>query len=279
MRTVLIIPTFNACAGNWEDVLKSVSRQTPGVQAKFIIDSSSCDKTVEMAEKYGFASSVIERKSFNHGLTRQTAIDKFNDFDIAVLMTQDVILKDSFSLNNLVSAFDNPLVSVAYGRQIAGDGSSLSEKRGRAFNYPSISRIKSMADVNELGLHTAFCSDSFSAYRIKDLQYLGGLPKTDFGEDMLMAARILMSGKRVAYMAEAVCLHSHSYCPVAEFKRGVEIGRMHKRNPWLIDTFGGASSRGAKLMSSVPLIERGILLLQNIPKYAGYLMAKFLCRN
>lgn len=279
MRVVLIIPTHNACSGDWEGVLKSVCAQERTADAKFIIDSSSSDTTVVTAKRYGFACRVIDKKSFNHGLTRQAAVDKFDDFDIAVFLTQDCILKDSFSLQNLLAAFDEPLVSAAYGRQLAGENSSLSEKTGRLFNYPPESRIKSMADVPELGLHAAFCSDSFSAYRIKDLQSLGGFPETDFGEDMLLAARMLMAGKRVAYVAEALCLHSHSYSVSEEFYRGLAIGRMHRFNPWLIKTFGGAESRGAKLMSSVPLMKRFVLLAQNMPKYAGYLVAKVLYKK
>lgn len=276
MRVVLIIPTYNACSGDWETVLKAVCSQDRETEAKLIIDSSSSDTTVMTAKRYGFTCAVIDKKSFNHGLTRQGAVDKFNDFDISVFLTQDCILKDSFSLKNLLAAFDDPLVSAAYGRQLTGEHSSLSEKMGRLFNYPPESRIKSMEDVRELGLHAAFCSDSFSAYRIKDLQALGGFPETDFGEDMLLAARMLMAGKRVAYVAEAVCLHSHSYSVSDEFYRGLAIGRMHRRNPWLIKTFGGAESRGAKLLASVPPLKRFLLLLQNMPKYSGYLAAKIL---
>lgn len=275
MRTVLAIPTYNACGKIWTEVLEAIANQSLKCDTKFVIDSSSSDETVQVAEKYGFVSLVIDRKEFNHGLTRQLAADRFNDIDFIIFMTQDCILKDKNSFKNLLAPFEDPLVSVSYGRQLAGKGSSLAERYGRSFNYSAVSRVKTMADVPELGLHAAFCSDSFSAYRLKDLFAVGGFPKTGFGEDMLVAACLLMSGKRVAYCADAQCYHTHSYSVVEEFKRGLAIGKMHKENSWLLETFGKAESRGLKLAASAPIYLRPLLILENLPKYAGYILSKF----
>lgn len=274
MRTILAIPTYNAYGKLWVEVLEAILNQKSKCDVKFVVDSSSSDETVAVATSYGFTSAVIDKSHFNHGLTRQLAVNKFMDMDFIIFMTQDCVLKDENSLTNLLAPFVDPLVSVSYGRQLAGAGSSLAERWGRSFNYSAQSRVKTMGDVSELGLHAAFCSDSFSAYRLKDLLAVGGFPKTGFGEDMLVAARLLMGGKKVAYCADALCYHSHPYSVIGEFKRGLAIGKMHKENGWLLETFGRAESRGLKLASSAPIYIRPMLILENLPKYAGYILSR-----
>ena len=93
--SVVIIPTYNACNSGIERLLKSIKEQSV-VPAKIcIIDSSSTDNTVEICRKYGCDITVIDKSSFNHGLTRQMGIDNNNGCDYAVFMTQDILLYDN----------------------------------------------------------------------------------------------------------------------------------------------------------------------------------------
>ena len=274
MQFNLIIPTYNALSGNWFKVLESIGNQTNIPNRKIIIDSSSSDETVNLAKQFGFECHIIPKTKFNHGLTRQFGVDLDKNAKFVIFMTQDVILYNEFAFANLLKIFEDKAIAVAYGRQLTDKTSSMLEKTARNFNYPEKSVVKSMVNIKELGLHTAFCSDSFAAYRTKDLLNIGGFTKTDFGEDMITCAKLLMNSKKSAYVAEALCLHSHAYSIKNEFQRGRAIGRMHKENPWLLKTFGKAESRGKALLSSVPFYYRPILFLQIIPKYSGYLLEK-----
>ena len=271
MSFIIIIPTYNAC-NTIERLLKSIKEQSISPSKICIIDSSSTDNTVAICRKYGCDISIIDKISFNHGLTRQMGIDNNKNYDYAVLMTQDILLYDNNTLETLLSSFNHEDVSIAYGRQLTDETSSFIEKISRHFNYPPKSIIKSKNDIEKYGISTAFCSDSFAAYKIKDLLSVGGFPKTDFAEDMLAAAKIILKGKKVYYNAKAEVYHSHPYSISAEYKRGKAIGKMHKENKWLIDTFGRAESKGKELLNSLPVHKKILYILQALPKLVGYKM-------
>jgi rhamnosyltransferase len=67
---------------------------------------------------------------------------------------------------------------------------------------------------------------------------------------MSVAARLLMAGKRVAYVAEACVHHSHNYSLVQEFRRYFDTGVFHARSPWLLQEFGTANSEGLRFVRS-----------------------------
>lgn len=276
MKTVIIIPTYNAENCGIENLIKDIKNQTVKPEEIFVIDSSSTDNTVEICKKYGCKVKVINKNNFNHGLTRQEALNNYLDYDFAVFMTQDVILENSKTIENLLKAFDDMDVAIAYGRQLTGNNSSFTEKVSRKFNYPETSIIKSQSSIKTLGLHTAFCSDSFACYRVKDLMSIGGFPKTDFAEDMLSAGKLILSGKKVAYIAEARVYHSHKYSIKSEYLRGLAIGRMHRENKWLLAQFGGAEKQGAGLLKGLNLLDKLRFIFLSIPKYAGYIAGKTL---
>lgn len=270
MSFIIIIPTYNAEKAGIERLLKSIKEQSIIPSKICIIDSSSTDNTVEICRKYGCDITIIDKASFNHGLTRQQGIDNNKDYDYAVFMTQDILLHDNNTLETLLSSFNNDNISIAYGRQITDKTSSFIEKISRNFNYPPYSITKSKDDIKKYGISTAFCSDSFAAYKIKDLLAIGGFPKTDFAEDMLAAAKIILMGKKVYYNAETKVYHSHPYSIKAEYARGKAIGKMHKENKWLIDTFGRAENKGKELLYTLPFYKKILYILQAFPKFLGY---------
>ena len=271
MSFIIIIPTYNGC-NTIERLLQSIKKQSIEPEKICIIDSSSTDNTVAICRKYGCDISIIDKISFNHGLTRQMGIDNNKNYDYAVLMTQDILLYDNNTLETLLSSFNHEDVSIAYGRQLTDEKSSFIEKVSRQFNYPPHSIIKSKNDIEKYGISTAFCSDSFAVYKIKDLLSIGGFPKTDFAEDMLIAAKIILMGEKVYYNAEAKVYHSHPYSFKSEYARGKAIGKMHKENKWLIDTFGRAESKGKELLNSLPVHKKILYILQALPKLVGYKM-------
>ncbi len=271
---VIIIPTYNGVNAGLEKLLISIKNQSVQPEKIYVIDSSSTDNTVELCKSYGCIVDVISKSEFNHGLTRQKGIDNNKQYDIAVFMTQDIILKNNDVLKKLLLSFKNKEVAAVYGRQLANDSSSFIEKISRTFNYPDVSALKSKSDIKRLGLHTAFCSDSFAAYRIKDVIKAGGFPETNFAEDMLLCAKLILDGKKVYYNAEAEVFHSHAYSIKTEYNRGKEIGRMHKNNQWLLKEFGSAENRGKVLLQTLPIHQKILYILQSLPKLTGYKLYK-----
>jgi len=189
---------------------------------------------------------------FNHGGTRNLSLQHIPPAtDFVVFMTQDALLANMDALQKLVSAFDDPSVACAFGRQLPHEDASTLAAHARIFNYPEASRVVSLADKDRLGLKTCFLSNSFAAYRVQDLLAVGGFPSNVIlGEDMAVAARLLLAGKRVAYQADACVYHSHNYTPMEDFRRYFDTGVFHAREQWLLDAFGGASGEGLRFVKS-----------------------------
>jgi len=217
-----------------------------------LIDSSSSDNTVNLAEEAGFLVYSIPQSAFNHGGTRNQAIKLGKGFsDIVVFMTQDAILASPDSLANLLAPFVDPEVAAVCGRQLPHHEATPLAVHARYFNYPSESRVRTMADISALGIKTAFMSNSFAAYRLSIFDKLGGFPdNTILAEDMYLTAKMILSGYKVAYCAEATVFHSHNYTLKQEFQRYFDTGVFQQEQKWIQQKFGKASSEGKKFVLS-----------------------------
>ena len=65
---------------------------------------------------------------------------------------------------------------------------------------------------------------------------------------MCVAAKMLLKGWRVAYVAEALVYHSHDYSVIQEFKRYFDIGVFHARESWIQREFGKAEGEGKRFV-------------------------------
>lgn len=174
-KVSLLIPTYNA-GDKWERALKSINDQQFSFYQKIIVDSGSKDITVNLAKAYGFNIIIIPQEEFNHGATRQLLVEKAAGADIALFLTQDAILAGNNSVANLILAFNDPLIALAYGRQLPHEHAQPLEEHARLYNYPEKSQERSINDKGRLGFKTIFCSNSFAAYRTSALTQAGGFP-------------------------------------------------------------------------------------------------------
>ncbi len=271
-RFALVIPARNATAGAnpWPRVLAAVRMQTLRPRRLLLTDTESTDETAALAAAAGFEVIPVARREFDHGATRQAMVEAVAaEVDFVIFLCQDALLTAPDAFARLLACFDNPRVGAAYGRQLADRHAPLLERLAREANYPAESHLRTEADIPQLGLRTAFCSDTFSAYRLEALRTIGGLPRTPFGEDMLAAAQLLLHHYAIAYCAEAAVLHSHAHTLRQEFARGRAIGEMHRLHPWLLERFGSAEGSSGALLRRVgwalPLVAPRLLL-----KYLGY---------
>lgn len=249
-KTGLIVPTLNA-GRLWESWLKAFEQQTRKPDCLLVIDSSSSDDTVALARSRGFDVHVIPKAAFNHGGTRQFGVTMLPDVDIFVFMTQDALLAGPDALERLLAAFDDSQVGAAYGRQLPHRNAGPIARHARLFNYPAESHKRSLKDRTRFGIKTAFISNSFAAYRRSALMQARGFPvDTIMNEDTYVAGRMLVSGWRVAYCADALVFHSHDYSFLEEFRRYFDIGVFHNHTAWLQRTFGGASGEGLRFVVS-----------------------------
>jgi len=251
MKFLLCIPTYNA--GNlWNKWIKAYESQSVTAEQVIVIDSSSSDDTVKLAKDAMFSVFSIPQSEFNHGRTRNQAVRFAENFaDVLVFMTQDAILASPDSLEKLLVPFSDPEVAAVCGRQLPHHNATPLAAHTRYFNYPSESRVRTMADISALGIKTAFMSNSFAAYRLSVFDKLGGFPdNTILAEDMYLTAKMILSGYKVAYCAEAKVFHSHNYTLKQEFQRYFDTGVFQQEQKWIQQKFGRAASEGKRFVLS-----------------------------
>src|SRR5581483_11305255 len=90
------------------------SRSRPRV---LVVDSSSCDGTLELASALGAETLSIPREEFNHGGTRNLARQHLGT-EVVVMMTPDAYVRDEGALDTLVAPIIAGEATIAYGRQV-----------------------------------------------------------------------------------------------------------------------------------------------------------------
>ena len=266
----LIVPTLNA-GKIWESWLNAFAQQTRKPDYLLVIDSSSSDDTVALASGLGFDVQVIPKSEFNHGGTRQFGVNVLSAVDIIVFLTQDALLANPDAIAKLLAVFDDEKVGAAYGRQLPHRNAGPIAAHARLFNYPVESQLRSLEDRIRFGIKTVFISNSFAAYRRSALMQAGGFPvDTIMNEDTYVAGKMLVSGWKIAYCADAQVFHSHDYSFLDEFKRYFDIGVFHTHTAWLQQTFGGASGEGLRFVISE---------MHYLMKYAPWLIPSAVLRT
>lgn len=270
-RFAVIVPTLNPGPA-WQSWLEAFAKQSVRPNQSIVIDSGSSGPEIGESTQCGFEIIRIPKAEFNHGGTRQKAVGLLhNGIEVVVFLTQDAILADPSSLANLINAFENVEVAAAYGRQLPHKHSRPFGAHARHFNYGATSSLRSLGSVPQLGFKTCFISNSFAAYRVKDLLSVGGFPSdVILGEDTCVAAKLILDGKRVAYVADTCVYHSHDYTILEEFRRYFDTGVLHAQQPWLLERFGGATGEGKRFVVSE---------LKYLGKNAPYLIPSALLRT
>ena len=209
-----------------------------------VIDSSSSDNTARGASSLNVRVMSVEKKEFNHGRTRNLAA-RNGAGDILVFLTQDALPVRPDCIERLVQPLDDRQIAASYGRHIPRGDARPTEKFARHFNYPPTPSLKSGEDISRLGIKAFFFSNVCSAVRRKEFNDVGGFPEDlIMFEDMLLAARVLQSGYRIAYVPGAEVVHSHDYGWQEQFRRYAAAGASFARNPWFLEH---ADARGEGL--------------------------------
>lgn len=249
MEIDLIIPTFKP-DHTLTKSLKRIMEQTIKPNRIILINT----------EESLFDSSLIEgidrvevhhitKASFDHGGTRNMGAS-MSDAPYIMFMTQDAMPATKHLVEELVKCFENDNTAAAYGRQMADPKKSPIESFTRNFNYPDISSVKTINDLERLGVKTFFCSNVCAMYRKSAYEEMGGFVlKTIFNEDMIMASKLIEKGHAIAYAAKAKVWHWHEYTGMEQLRRNFDLAVSQQ-------DFGGlflkvkSESEGVKLVKS-----------------------------
>lgn len=277
MKVSIIIPTYNA-GKHLNNFLISLQNQSIKFHELIIVDSSSTDETLKIANQYTNNVLSIDKSEFDHGGTRAKAAEIATG-DILIFLTQDALPANTESIENILKVFNNQNVTAAYGRQLWYEDTNLFGRHLREFNYPKKSFFRSQKDIIDFGIKTAQLSNSFSAYRKNVLMKLGNFKsQLILGEDVYMGAKMILAGHTLAYVADAQVFHSHSYTIMEEAKRYFDIGVFHMSENWILKEFGKPEGEGMRYVKSEfnYLIKHHAwnkiheFILRNTMKYLGY---------
>ena len=224
----------------------------------------------------------IEAKDFDHGATRNMGA-RLSSADLLIFMTQDAVPAERSLVSSFVREFEKYQdVNIAYGRQLPNQDCRLVEQFTRRFNYPEESRVKSIQDLESMGIKTFFFSDVCGAYRRRPFLQRGGFESPIiFGEDLVHTAKCVSDGERVAYVAEAKVYHSHNYNCLQQFHRNFDGGVVQAVYAELFKDIP-SEGEGIKLVKKTAAyllrIGKPFLLLelffQSAFKYTGYFLGK-----
>ncbi len=249
VKIQVIIPVCNP-DNKFNCLLNMIKVQSIGTVSVLIIDSGEQHEyQKEIINEDNYVIKYIKNIEFNHGGTRQMGIEENPDKEVYVFLTQDAVLADVYSIENLVACFKNKKIGCAYGRQLPHKNANFLSAFARMNNYGEIGYVYSYEDKKEQGIKTCFISNSFAAYRREAIRQVEGFPtNTILSEDVCVAAKMLINGWDIAYIANACVYHSHNYTIFQEFKRYFDIGVFHFRESWIRQNFGQAERAGGEFI-------------------------------
>lgn len=223
MLISVVIPTLNA-ADYVRGIEAALSFQIEPIHELIVIDSESDDDTQAAFEAIGARVLSIGRDDFGHGRVRNLGAHASRS-DILVYLTQDALPNHPEWLGNLVRPLVSGVSAASFSRQVPRPNATPLERYARDLNYPSESRIVTSDDIRRIGIRAFFFSNSCSAITRSAFSAVGGFPEdVIMNEDMLIASRLLRAGHSIAYAADSIVQHSHSYSVAQTFRRYFDIG-------------------------------------------------------
>lgn len=242
MEIEIICPLYNA-----EKYIKALDesiKKQENVKIKQVtyLLTECNDKSEDILKEISANYFTIKREDFSHSLTREKHALK-SESDILVFITQDIEIRNTDWLENLVKPIINGESEASFSRQLTKFDNI--EKYTRERNYPDKSYVVSEDDIKEKGLQAFFFSDASSAIKTEIFKKLNGYDnkKLPTNEDMYIAYKLITNGYRIKYCSDSVIYHSHKFNLKQLYKRYYDTGIFFKQNSFL-DKYGTNKSGG-----------------------------------
>jgi len=223
----VVIPTLNG-GDEFKACLHAIRRQEVDRPVEIIcIDSGSTDDTLDNCQKFGVKLLQIDRRSFNHGLTRNQAIRSARG-ELVALLTQDAVPLGADWLSHLVEALEStPRAAGAYGSQVP-HASLNPYLRRRLENWVATRPARVIQEIMDQDAFQAAppierlgvaAFDNVNSCIRKSVWENLPFSEVDFGEDLDWGLRVLRAGYAIVYEPGARVLHSHDSSLWQDFKR------------------------------------------------------------
>lgn len=213
----IVVPTFNG-GRTLPGLLAAVRAQRVDFDFELIaVDSGSSDATIALIKGAGGRVLRIAPGTFNHGATRNHAIAAARG-DLVALLVQDAVPASADWLARLIAPLrSDPGLAGTYARQAARpDASPLTrhylERWAAAELAPRETALSGAAELQSLApidryLRCIF--DNVSSAIRRAVWERHPFPVTPIAEDVEWARDVLLAGHRLAYVPDAVVVHSH----------------------------------------------------------------------
>jgi len=254
---------------HFPEILDRIRKQNDVGEVEIVmVDSGSTDGTLQAGDRTGAKTIAIDRRTFNHGGTRNLGISESKG-ELVALLTQDAMPEDDHWLHYLVEAVTNDeQVSGAYSRQIPRPGTPpwVIRQMDEYGLFSDIPRIQELAeglafDRMEPLERLRLCTfDDVSSLVRRSAWELHRYPEVPFAEDLEWAKDEILRGNKIAYEPRSRVIHSHRRGAIHEYRRS-RIA--HQRLCELFDL---------RLVPTFPLLIR--YSLQNIVRHLRWASAK-----
>jgi rhamnosyltransferase len=229
----IVIPTLNG-AETLPAVLEAIARQRIDVPVETLaIDSGSTDGTVALLQHAHVDVIDIPSRTFDHGLTRNLAVGRASG-DLVALLVQDAVPASDDWLATLTAPFRTDAdLAGAFARQEPRPDADAITRHYHA-SYLAASRcgrvvaLAGMDDFEKLPPQQRLdrCTfDNVCSCVRRSAWQRHPFRATPIGEDIAWAKDVLLAGHRLAYVADAVVVHSHHRSARYEFWRTTTLHR------------------------------------------------------
>ena len=172
----------------------------------------------------------VKEKNYDEGATRNIGV-KHTDSPFLLFMKQDAIPADSQLLEELLWSLENG-AGVAWARHITGPSAGVLKTYIGMYDYPSKSYVRTEEDSKTYGVRAFRISNACAMYRRDVFEEQHGFEDGIIaGEGNLFGARLLKSGGKIAYCAEAKVYYSENSNWMAQLRRKFDEGVAHACYP------------------------------------------------
>jgi len=226
-RISVVIPTRNGAA-TLPALLEALWAQRTRYPVEVIaVDSGSTDGSLEILRRRTHQLLQITPEAFNHGLTRNLGIERANG-DVVVLLVQDALpLGDTWLTTITAPLAEDPTLAGTFARQVPRtDATALTRQSlGRwvaASSEPHVARLASRDAFDALapGERLRICAfDNVASCLRRSVWQELPFQGAPIAEDVTWARDVLLAGYGLAFVPEAVVMHSHDRPAVYEYRR------------------------------------------------------------
>jgi rhamnosyltransferase len=239
VRASIVIPTLNGGA-QYREVLDRLLEQEYRPRPEIVIvDSGSTDGSVEASKKAGAKLISIDKRTFQHGRTRNLGIAAAAG-DVCALLTQDALPADRHWLERLVRNYSDPRVGGVYTRQFPRPDCDPVMKH-QLLTWAACRGARTLQEPFAPGewdrtpplarLQRCAFDNVASSVRRRAWEQVP-FPERRFGEDVAWGRSALLAGWAIVYEPEAPVIHSH------EFRMGYQVKRIYLDHCNLAELFG-----------------------------------------